>query len=91
VTVFDTGPNGAPAWRVRVDILRLEAEPAASVSTDVLWTVQPPGKQPPVTGRTVMREAISGEGFDAIVAAHDRVLAAVSRDIAKAIRTPSGQ
>jgi len=33
-----------------------------------------------------VRERAAGEGYDGLVAAHDRALAAVSRDIAQAIR-----
>jgi hypothetical protein len=35
-----------------------------------------------------VREPAGGTGFDALVAAHSRALARVSRDIASAIRSP---
>ncbi len=91
VTVFDTGSNAMPAWRVCVDILSLDSEPAVAVSMDALWTIQPPGKQPAIAGRSVVREAVASDGFDAIIAALNRALASVSRDIATSIRTPSGR
>jgi len=38
------------------------------------------------TGQSAVREPAGGPGYDALVAAHVRALAAVSRDIAAAIR-----
>ena len=38
------------------------------------------------SGRTVAREAVQGDGFDALAAAHSRALAKMSGDIATAIR-----
>ena len=35
---------------------------------------------------SLVREATDGGGYDALVAAHDRALAAVSHDIAEALR-----
>ena len=42
------------------------------------------------SGRTVAREAVQGEGFDALAAAHSRALAKMSADIAAAIRASAG-
>lgn len=86
VNVFDTGTDTTPVWRVRVDVMRFESAPGDSVMIDALWTVRPPGKAA-VTGRSVVREPVQGHGYDALVAAHDRALATVSRDITSAIRT----
>ncbi len=38
------------------------------------------------SGRTVAREPVQGQGFDALAAAHSRAIAKVSADIATAIR-----
>ncbi|MFJ1211517.1 PqiC family protein [Burkholderia pyrrocinia] len=86
VNVFDSGPNMAPAWRVRVDVMRFESAPGDSVTIEVLWAVRPPGKAAAIAGRSVAREVVHGQGYDALIAAHDRALAAVSSDIATAIR-----
>ncbi|WP_431824317.1 PqiC family protein [Burkholderia sp. F1] len=87
VNVFDTGTDAAPAWRVRVDVMRFESTPGDSVTIEALWAVRPPGKAAALTGRSVAREPVQGPGYDALVAAHDRALGSVSRDIAAAIRT----
>lgn len=85
VTVFDSGANVAPMWRVRVDVMRFDSELGVAVAIDALWVVQPPGKGAPVTGRSAAREAVTGQGYEPLVAAHDRALVTVSRDIASAI------
>jgi uncharacterized lipoprotein YmbA len=39
------------------------------------------------SGRTVARETVTGDSFDALAAAHSRALAQMSADIAAAIRS----
>ena len=71
---------------------RIESFEVTSASTsgdtatvEVVWTVR--GRSGATrTGRTLAREAVSGADYDALAAAHSRALAAVSRDIAAAIR-----
>ncbi|MFC0399220.1 PqiC family protein [Paraburkholderia rhizosphaerae] len=74
------------AYRVRVDIVRFDSAPGDAVTIDAQWVVRVPGKALPVSGRTVAREPVGTASDDALVAAHSRALAAVSRDIAAAIR-----
>ncbi len=73
--------------RVTVDILRFDAALGIDASVEALWSVRrlPGGK--PITGRSVVREPIAVEGYDAVVAAYGRALATLSRDLARAIRT----
>ncbi|KAG8152913.1 PqiC family protein [Burkholderia catarinensis] len=87
VNVFDSGAGTAPAWRVRVDVMRFDSMPGDSVTIDAQWTIRPPGKPDVVRGRSVVHELVQGQGYDALVTAHDRALASVSRDIASVIRT----
>ncbi|PRX30937.1 hypothetical protein B0G75_106380 [Paraburkholderia sp. BL18I3N2] len=86
ISVFDLTREPPGVWRVRIDVMRFESTPGRDVTVDVLWAVRPPGQGRPVTGRSVAREAVSGPGFEALVAAHDRALASVSRDIAAALQ-----
>ncbi|TDY21907.1 hypothetical protein B0G81_2145 [Paraburkholderia sp. BL6665CI2N2] len=91
ISVFDLTREPPGVWRVRIDVMRFESTPGRDVTVDVLWAVRPPGNGRPVTGRSVAREAVSGPGFDALVAAHDRALASVSRDIAAAVQGSPAQ
>jgi hypothetical protein len=90
VSVFDSA-GAAPAWRVRVDVMRFESMPGDAVTIEALWAVLPPGKSTSVMGHSLEHEPVEGQGYDALIAAHDRALAAVSRDIASAIRTRLSQ
>ena len=87
VSVFDAGEDVGQAWRVRVDVMRFDSIPGDAVTIEALWTVRPPGKLAPVMGRSIAREPVQGRTNDALVAAHERVLGSVSRDISLAIRS----
>jgi len=56
------------------------------VTIDALWTVRRASGGEPRTGRSVVHEPTGGDGYDALVAAHGRALATVSRDVAESIR-----
>lgn len=91
VSVFDSYTALEDVWRVRVDVMRFDSARGDAVTIDALWSVRGPGKHPPLTGHTIAHEPVQGGDYDAIVAAHDRALASVSRDIAAAIRTGLAQ
>jgi hypothetical protein len=56
-----------------------------------MWTVHNIRNGKTRSGRTVAREPVQGDGFQALAAAHSRALAKVSIDIAAAIRTEAAQ
>jgi uncharacterized protein len=85
VSVFDVDTSGPPMWRVRVDVMRFDSVAGQAATVDALWTIWPPQKKTPIYGHTLAHEPVQGQGYDALVAAHDRALGAVSRDIAGAI------
>ena len=91
VNVFDADPGGPPVWRVRVDVMRFDSVPGEAATVDAQWTIRPPKTATPIFGRTLAHEPVQGQGYDALVAAHDRALAAVSRDIAASIESQSRQ
>ena len=72
-----------PDYRVLIDIQRFETSPQEGATIQALWTVRPTDGAA-FTGRSLVTEA-AGPGYDDLVAAHSRALAAVSRDIAAAI------
>ena len=71
--------------RVAVDILRFESRPGVEATIEALWTVRRK-EGGTLSGRSVVREVVQGDGYDPLVAAHGRALARVSHDIAEAIR-----
>jgi uncharacterized protein len=72
--------------RVLLDIERFEASPGEAVSVEAVWSLRRAAGGTPLIGRSRVREAAAGEGYDALVAAYGRALLAVSADLARAIR-----
>jgi uncharacterized lipoprotein YmbA len=89
VSTSPIGGDAAAAWRVRIDVRRFDASLGDVATVDVLWSVLPPGKAPPITGRTIASEPCAGAGYDAAVVAWSRALATVSSAIAAGIRPPT--
>jgi hypothetical protein len=74
-------------YRILVDIQRFEMTAGEMVALDALWSVRRTGGDAQKkTGRTVVNEPAGAAGYDALVAAQSRALAAVSRDLAQALR-----
>jgi uncharacterized lipoprotein YmbA len=72
-------------YRVPIDVQRFESAPGVAATIDVLWAVRASGHTLR-SGRSVIREPVERGGEEALVAAHERALAALSRDIAAALR-----
>ncbi|MDR5782698.1 PqiC family protein [Caballeronia sp. LZ065] len=89
VAVASRAPADARAWRVRIDIQQFESVPGEAVVIDARWSVRRDNDGSTASnasGRTFVREPVNGGDTAALIAAHDRALAKVSRDIAAAIR-----
>ncbi|MFA7405386.1 MAG: PqiC family protein [Pelobacteraceae bacterium] len=76
-----------PEYRVFVDIQRFESMPGQAVTVEAVWSLRRAGGGVLKTGHSLVREPVSAEGYDPLVAAYGRALLAVSRDLAKVIRT----
>ena len=86
--VFLAGQSmaGEPDIRVSVDILRFESWSGAEATIEARWTIQRKESKTTLTGRSIARETLRGEGYDILVAAHGRALARIGHEIADAIR-----
>lgn len=91
VSSYPQWADRATAYQVAVDIQRFDSAPGDAASLSVLWLVRPPKQGTPVSGRSIVSEPAGAPGYDALVAAHSRALAAVCRDIAAAIRSTRGE
>jgi hypothetical protein len=78
--------NFNPDYRVTIDVQRFESLKGQAAVLDAVWVVHDTATAATRSGRTVAREAVQGDGFDALAAAHSRALARLSADIAYAIR-----
>ena len=87
VSAIDQSESRDAEYRVLVDIQRFESVPGEGVMIDALWSVRRSAAgAAPRRGRSQVREPAAGTGYDALIAAHGRALAAISSDIAKALR-----
>jgi len=82
--------NFDPTYTVTIEVQRFDSIRGEAAIVEALWTVRKNTDGETRSGRSVAREAVQGDGFDALAAAHSRALASVSADIATAIRTEAG-
>ena len=78
--------NFTPDYRVTIDVQRFESIQGDAALVEAVWTVRKTAGGETRSGRTVAREPVQGQGFDALAAAHSRAIAKMSADIAAAIR-----
>jgi uncharacterized lipoprotein YmbA len=72
-------------YRVTINVQRFESSPGQSVRLDAVWSVRRVADGQTRSGRSEAQEAATGEGFDALAAAHSRAVAKLSGEIATAI------
>lgn len=87
VITYPQSGNADTDYLVAIEVRRFDSAPGEAATIELLWSVRPPKSGAPKTGRSVVREPVQGNDNDALVAAHGRALAAVSADIANAIRS----
>ena len=87
VSAYPMAGDPAAVYRVQIDVQRFDATLGDAVTVDALWSVSPPGKRAPLSGRSTVREPCAGAGYDAVVAAYSRAFATISRDISTSIRS----
>lgn len=86
VTVFPQSTAAEASYRVGIDVLRFESEPARAATLDALWTVSSRKAGQSRSGRTTITEPTQGDGYSELAAAHSRALGRLSGEIAKTIR-----
>jgi uncharacterized protein len=85
VSIYPQSSGGNADIRLQLDVRRFDSALGEAATVEVVWTLRPL-KGAAVNGRSLAREATAGAGYDALVAAHSRALASVSKDIAAAVR-----
>ncbi len=86
VTLFPQAAGTDAAYRVLIDVQGFESAPGEAATLGAVWTVRRTLDGRSEVGRTSLREPVAGAGYEALAAAHSRALAALSRDIADALR-----
>jgi len=87
----ETLANFIPDYRVTIDVQRFESIQGQAAIMEAVWNVRKTTGGQTRSGRTVAREPVQGQGFDALAAAHSHAIAKMSADIAAAIRAEAEQ
>ena len=83
--------NFNPAYLVTIDVQRFDSIRGQAAVLEAVWTVRKTATAEARSSRTVARETVQGDSFEALAAAHSRALAKLSSDIATAIRAEAEQ
>lgn len=81
-------PAGVPsAWRVQVELLRLDARPGRDTLLEARWTVLPPQRDAVAAScRSLSRESVASDGILPLVAAHRATVARLADDIGRQLK-----
>jgi uncharacterized protein len=91
VTDYRNGSGQNIDYRVSINVQRFESQPGEGVTIEALWVVRPAGNGEARMGKSVVREVLAGNDYEALVAAHGRALVAISRDIGAAIQSAGAE
>jgi uncharacterized lipoprotein YmbA len=94
VSLFPWKPAREPDYRVEVEVLHMDGNLGQTFTLEAWWNISARGeKRVIVTKRSSYREAVAGLDYDALIQAYSRALAALSHDIASALKDirPDGQ
>lgn len=83
--------NAAPAWRVNLELLRLDSTPAREARLDAQWAIaalRPAAGQVPLGCRATLRQAV-GVGSVALADGHRRIVARLADQIGRQLRALS--
>ena len=83
--------NFNPAYLVTIDVQRFDSIRGQAAVLEAVWTVRKTAGGETRSSRTVARETVQTDGFDALAAAHSRALAKLSSDITTTIRAEAEQ
>ena len=85
--VYLPGNDNVPPsdHRVRIEIERFDSELGRGALVEASWSVSGGGATETRYGRSLVREAANGPGYDELAAAHSAAAAALGREIAAAI------
>ena len=87
VSIFPQSVSLSPSYRITIDVMRFESVPGETAKLTAIWSVRSTADGQSQGGRTALAETVKDKTYPALVAAHSRMLAVLSGDIAAAIRT----
>ncbi len=79
-----------PDYRITFNVQQFDGQPGNSVLLNVTWMIKGrKGIKALYTRRSIIKQPVSGNDYEALVAAHSQALAALGREIAAAIKNIS--
>jgi len=77
-----------PVYRIYMDVQQFDGRLGQYVQLDITWTITGrEAREILLVRKSLIREPVKGEDYDALVAAKSRILATLSRQIARGIET----
>jgi len=90
VIEFPWEDRADPDYRIAFNVQQFDGQPGNSVLLNAIWTIKErKGTKDLYAKRSIIRQPVSGNDYEALVAAHSQALAALSREIAAAIKNIS--
>lgn len=87
IVAYPDGARAKATFRISLEIHRCEARPGKGLQLKATWMILPAQGGPALRlQRTELEEAVRSTDLDALVAAHSRAMAALSRQIAEGLR-----
>lgn len=87
VAKFPWKDNVQPTYRISFDVHQFDGMPGDSVILNVTWTIRKhESSEAPYIKRSIIKQSVSGEDYEALVAAYSHVLAELSKEIADVIQ-----
>lgn len=77
--------SGGAAYRASIEVQRFDSVPGELARLDAVWTLRRTKDDKSTTGRTSVQEKVQQQGYDKLAAAHSRLAARLSQDIADAV------
>ena len=74
-------------YQLSIDVQRFESLPREAVTVEAQWVVRRAANGETKKGKSLVRESVNHDSYDALVAAHARAFESVSREIAAAVKS----
>ena len=90
VIEFPWEDRADPDYRIAFNVQQFDGQPGNFVLLNATWTIKgQKGTKALYARRSIIRQPVSGNDYEALVSAHSQALAALSREIAAAIKNIS--
>ncbi len=86
VATYPQASGSSADFQIFIDVQTFDAALGSGSTIELIWTVKSGKSKAEKAGRSMIRESANGSDHAALVAAHAKALAVISREIAAAVR-----